>query len=473
MAVRNGRGAEKGPAARRSAPAAATGGDQARKRPVITMGWDDFDEPDVAPRLEPQRDYKRSRWRRRDFLKFAVFFAVIVSLVGGGLYYVVRPAVVHGIVDWAAENPTALHIPWVAGLVRSELHNAIVTPVDAGDTSSHAFTVTPGDTPKEIAQRLVKLSLISDERAFVFRSIERGLTGGFIADDYTLNKSMTVDQIITLLTTPKPTPPTVRVTFKEGDRIEQMAAVLEIKEANPDDASVVLQMDVKQFYQLATHPPADLVAEFPWLKLPTGASLEGFLFPDTYVVGPDIAPRDFIERMLRNFRAKAPAGLFAMSPTEMYQTVQVASIVEKEAAVDFERPIIAGVYVNRLNIKLWPTKLLEADPTVKYANDGVWLSEPGHPMETWIQYIFWGNIGTADYGKLTFAKPWDVYNSYTHKGLPPTPICSPGAASLQGALTPDIADGYLYFVAKNDGSKTHAFARTLAEHEANLQLYGY
>jgi UPF0755 protein len=437
------------------------------------MGWDDFDAAEAASKPR-QRDYKSGRWRGpRDYLRFALMFLIVGGLIGAGLYFVVRPVVVHAVVDWAAENPTALKVPWVADLVRGELHDALTEPVDRNDSADVAFTVAPGDSPKEIGRKLAAAGLVKDERAFVFQAIQRGVSAGFIAGDYSLNKTMTVDRIITVLVTPKPAPPTVRIKFQEGDRIEQVVAVIEIKEANPDDPAVRLNVDARRFYDLAMHPPAELLARYPWLKLPPGASLEGFLFPDTYMVAPDISAEEFIDRMLRNFAAKAPAGLLDLPPDEMYQTVKIASIVEKEAAVAAERPIIAGAYINRLNPKMWATGLLEADPTVFYGNDGVWLSDPGHPVETWVQYSFWVPFGAPQYSKLVFGDPWDAYNTYAHRGLPPTPICSPGAAALEGALTPDTADGYLFFVAKNDGSKTHAFARTLEEHEANKKAYGY
>jgi UPF0755 protein len=468
MTIRNSR-SERGPAARRAGSRA----DQARKRPVISMGWDDFDEVTPVP-ARTDRDYKSGRWRGpAGILRFALLFALVGGLIGGGLWFFVRPWAVDAVVDWAAENPTALKVPWVADIVRAGLHDDLTQPADPNDASEVAFSVVAGETSKQIGRDLVQAGLVKDERAFVFQSIERGLTSGFIAGDYSLRKNMTVDQIITLLTTPKPPEPTVRITFREGDRIEQLAAVIEIKEANPDNPSIRLSVDPKEFYELAMHPPAELLADYPWLKLPAGASLEGFLFPDTYIVGPDISAEDFIRRMLNAFEAKAPAGLLDLSPEQLYQTVRIASIVEKETAVAAERPIIAGVYLNRLNPKMWPTGLLEADPTVYYANDGVWLSDPGHPIETWVERTFWVPVGGSGYSKLDFGAPWDAYNTYKHKGLPPTPICSPGAASLAGALAPNTTDGYLYFVAKNDGSGTHAFARTLAEHEANKATYGY
>lgn len=469
MTTPNGRG-QRGSAARR----AGSSTNQASKRPVISMGWDDFDDADNTP-VEPERDYKSGRWRGPGaFLRFAVFVILAVGLVGAGLYFVARPIIVHGIVDWGAENPTALKVPFVADLVRAELHDSLTKPVNPNDQTAFAFVIAPGETSKQIGEHLVQEGLVSDARAFVFEAIERDVTSSFISGEYVLKKTMTVDEIITMLITPKPVPPTVRITFKEGDRIEQMVAVIESKAANPDNPPVRLNLDVKAFNELAMHPPVELVAKYPWLKLPEGASLEGFLFPDTYIIGPDISAEEFITRLLNNFAAKAPAGLLALPPERIYQIVQVASLVEKEAAVEAERPIIAGVYFNRLDPKLWATGLLEADPTVKYANDGVWLSDSGHPIETWVSYYFWGNLDSSlGYGKVVFPAPWDSFNSYSHKGLPPTPICSPGAASLAGALTPDTVDKYLFFVAKADGTRTHAFARTLAEHEANKRAYGY
>jgi cell division protein YceG involved in septum cleavage len=125
-----------------------------------------------------------------------------------------------------------------------------------------------------------------------------------------------------------------------------------------------------------------------------------------------------------------------------------------------------------MNPKIWPTGLMDADPTLNYANDSVWLTS--HPIDTWVSYTFWTSIKTTGpLSKVVFPDNLVAYNTYHHAGLPPYPICSPSGPSLVAAMTPDTTAGYLYFLAKNDGTGTHAFAKTQAEQDANLKLYGY
>jgi UPF0755 protein len=446
---------------------------------VVDKGWDDYmpPDPEETARRPEYRDTRRDYTRGRGggparFLRFAVFAAILGGLVVGTLYYVARPIVVNGIVDWAAENPTALSLPFVSDVVRGALWSSISQPVDATDAKAVVVVVGTDATTPEIADQLMGLDLIKDPRAFVFESISKGVTTDFQAGRHVLSKSMTLDQIIVALTTPPVASPTVRLTFREGLRIEQMVALLEYKEANPDDPTAPLKMNINQFYELATHPPAEFVARYPWLKVPAGASLEGFLFPATYDVAPDITPDQLIGMLLDAFASHAPTQIFLLPPDQIYQKVQIASLVETEAKVDEDRALIAGVYVNRLSPKIWPTGLLDADPTLNYANDSVWLQS--NPIDTWVGYTFWNPIKTTgSLSQVVFPGALASYNTYRHAGLPPTPICSPGAASLVAALTPDTTEGYLYFLAKNDGSGTHAFAKTQAEQDANLKKYGY
>jgi UPF0755 protein len=451
-------------------------------RRVIDMGWDDFEPPaseaaqvSHQPRVDPPRDYRTGRssgpWH---FVRFAVFALILGGLVVGGLYFVARPIVVGGIVNWAAENPTALQLPFVSGIVRDELGTSLTQPVDAQDQKGIVIVISADETPRDIGDQLVTAGVITSARAFVYQSIERDVTGDFQIGRHVVSKSLTVDQIISILIQPPAAPATVRVTFREGLRIEQMVAKLEYLEANPVDPEAVLKMDPAEFYQDATNPPADLLANYPWLKLPAGGTLEGFLFPATYDIAPDTTPKQLLAMLLDAFANNAPPDLLTLPPDQLYQKVQVAALVESEAKVDSDRPLIAGVYLNRLNPKLWPTGLLNANPTLNYANDSVWLEDPANPISTWVNYTFWTSIkAPGALSKVVFPGNLAGYNTYSHKGLPPGPICSPGAASLAAAMTPDTADGYLYFLAKNDGSGTHAFAKTQAEQDANAKLYGY
>jgi UPF0755 protein len=178
---------------------------------------------------------------------------------------------------------------------------------------------------------------------------------------------------------------------------------------------------------------------------PDAKSLEGYLFPDTYKFNPGTPPRAIVQAMVANFRKHFGSEMnYIASGLTLHQTVTLASIVETEARMPQERPLVASVYMNRINRKM----LLGADPTVIYA-----LKLAG----TWD-----GNIHKAD---LQVDSP---YNTYRFHGLPPGPIANPGLASLTAAASPAKTD-FLYFVAKHDG--THAFSTNVEEHNRNVQIY--
>jgi UPF0755 protein len=456
-------------------------------RRFVDRGWDDYWPEDADAAAEKAAEYRTSRRREgyesRDYrsgrsggvaakLAFVATMVVLVALVLGGLYVFVRPPVLSAIADWGAENPTALNLPFVEDIVRGELGDSLTEPVNREDFTPVGFQIRQGETTYDIADNLVAEGLIRERRAFVFESLVRGVTTDFLAGRYTLSRAMTVDQMIDAMTIPVPVSPTIRVTFREGLRIEQMVAKLELMEQSPNDPAKVLQLDTQAYYDMAMHPPADLVAQYDWLKLPEGASLEGFLFPATYDIAVDITPRQLLEKQLFAFGQNAPAQLLALPPEEIYRTVQIASMVELEASLDTDRPLVAGVFENRLDAEKWPTGHLNSDPTVNYANDSVWLA--ANPIEKWVEYVFWKPVGgSTPYSQLDFPAGIAAYNTYQAKGLPPTPICSPGLVSLQAAVAPDTTDGYLFFLAKNDGTGGLAFAKTQAEHEANLKKYGY
>ncbi len=168
------------------------------------------------------------------------------------------------------------------------------------------------------------------------------------------------------------------------------------------------------------------------------ATLEGYLFPDTYVFAPGTSARDAITEMVKRFEREWKPEYDAQAATLGYsrhQIVTMASIVEKEARVPAERPVIAAVYYNRLKDGM----LLQADPT--------------------IQYVLGRHTDRVLYRDLTINSP---YNTYLYAGLPPGPIASPGGASLRAALAPASVP-YLYFVAAPDGH--HEFRTSLAQHE--------
>jgi UPF0755 protein len=186
---------------------------------------------------------------------------------------------------------------------------------------------------------------------------------------------------------------------------------------------------------------ADLIRDIA----PEADSLEGYLFPDTYKFDPGTPVKTIVEAMVANFRKHWGEEMaFITTGLSPHQTVTLASIVETEAQLPQERPIVASVYVNRVRRRM----LLGADPTVIYAMKlaGRWN----------------GNIRRAD---LQMDSP---YNTYRKPGLPPGPIANPGLASLRAAAAPSTTE-YLYFVARNDGS--HVFSTNINEHNRNVERW--
>jgi UPF0755 protein len=178
---------------------------------------------------------------------------------------------------------------------------------------------------------------------------------------------------------------------------------------------------------------------------PQAKSLEGFLFPSTYEFTRHSTCEQVVKRMVQNFRAVWESiGTQSSQSSEGFspeQIVTLASLVERETPEAEERPLVAGVFYNRLRLNV----PLQCDPTVQYA-----MELAGHPEK---------DVRPQD---LRIDSP---YNTYEHPGLPPGPIANPGEASLRAALSPTHTD-YLYFVANDQGG--HFFGRTLAEHNRNV-----
>jgi UPF0755 protein len=397
---------------------------------------------------------------RRSSLRGITFLLVGGIAVLALLALVVWPIVTGAIGDWAVANPTTWRLPIVGDMAGQRLAPQLEQKASA-DPSTVEWQVQSGDTVQAVADRLVADGLVLSKPAFLFAAYQEGLAGKLMAGTFRLRHDMTPPEVVQALISARIVIPTLDITFREGLRLEQITAKLETIDST---------IDPKAFYDLAEHPTPELLADYPWLDLPEGASLEGFLYPATYTIRTDrTTAEDLIRMMLDAFYAKVGPDLSVPSSRGLsfYQVLTLASIVEHEAALDVERPLIAGVYQNRLDPKIWPLGLLQSDPTVFYVNDTLQLEQL--PFDEWQRYVFWDKLEQ----KLPATLPADVagYNTYTHKGLPPGPICSPALPSILAALEPDTSTGYLYFVAKGDGSGTSAFAKTNAEHQANVKKY--
>jgi UPF0755 protein len=402
------------------------------------------------------------------FLLFAGILAVIVVIAG---LTALRPLVRAAVVGWAWDNPGSLRLPLVADFIREDLGDVLTTPA-SGNAADTVFEVKAGDTITGLDARLLDGGFIDSDRAFIFEATEARLGDHLQAGLYILRRNMTPAQVVTALVDARIVMTTVDVTFREGLRIEQMAAKLQ----NLDTG-----VNAKTFYDLATKPPAALLADYPWLKLPKGATLEGFLYPAKYSLitattgGPfQITTAEALVRMmLTKFHdavGDTRLNVAASRGMTFYQVLTLASIVEREAVVDAERPLIAGVYQNRLDGLGGLKTILNADPTVLYAVDTMKLRDLD--FSKWPNYFFWG-IPDGGLGNVQVSSDLQGYQTYRNRGMPPAPICTPTVASIDAALEPDTASGYLFFLAIPDGSGTHAFAKTQAEHDANKVKYGY
>jgi UPF0755 protein len=210
-----------------------------------------------------------------------------------------------------------------------------------------------------------------------------------------------------------------------------------------------------EFLAQATAGWRDLGFAFDFLTdLPPDATLEGFLFPETYRLPENATAVDLLGRMLETFDARVTPEMRAAAADRglnVYELVTLAAVVEREAVLDEERPLIAGVYHNRLQAG-W---FLNACPTVQYGIG--FQDETGE----------WWSVLTLD--DLELDSP---YNTYRYLGLPPGPICSPGLTSIEASAYPADTD-FFFFLAdctKDDGS--HLFAVTEAEHLSNYQMCG-
>lgn len=310
---------------------------------------------------------------------------------------------------------------------------------------SVVFSVSEEDDTSSIAERLQDADLISQpwyfENKMRFSGVELrpgtynlqvGMTTNQIIQTITIEATSTEDETAT---TTGPERASFEVTFIEGQRIEQNAAVLESLWPGAGAEYNTLAHDIEYWRDA-----------YEFLEdVPAGGSLEGFLFPATYPVPGNATVANIIDYQLTEFeRQLTPEILagFEAQGINVFEATTVASIVEREAAVPLERPLIAEVYLNRFN----QDTTLNADPAQQY---GVGTEAD-----------WWPPLGGAllEQSKTT---PWDTYNT---AGLPPGPIANPGSASLSAVAQPST-EGYMFFVTRNDDSGEHIFTFTNEEHE--------
>ncbi|MEM8721479.1 MAG: endolytic transglycosylase MltG [Cyanobacteria bacterium P01_G01_bin.39] len=300
---------------------------------------------------------------------------------------------------------------------------------DAEENQAVQFVVKPGASGNEIGGQLAQAGLIKSLNGWKiwtkFKQVADS-SGGFKAGTYQVSPEESLSNIASKIWDGDIVQ--TNFTIPEGWSTIQMGEYFEAQG----------YFSAAEFATAVTEIPHN---RYSWLPsdLPI---LEGFLYPDTYRISSDITsnPQAIINIMLARFEQVAlPVYQAAQTDMSLLDWVTLSSIVEKEAVIGEERPLIAGVFTARLDKGM----RLESDPTVEY---GLGIRQ------------------TADQ-PLTYAqvRSPSPYNTYRNSGLPPTPIAAPGIASLKATLNPQSTD-YLFFVARYDG--THVFSKTLSEHEA-------
>ena len=318
----------------------------------------------------------------------------------------------------------------VAGIGYWKITRWADTPA-GGEGKTLAVDIPRGSGPHKTADILAEAKVIDDAETFYrwLRHIERA-AGDLKSGELAFRDNMTPKEVLQVLR--DGTPITHKVTLPEGRRIDEIAAIF--AEANLTDATKFEKRARDKAFVKSLGVPHD--------------SLEGFLFPETYQFRKHTAVDKILETMVRgyqkHFGEKWRKRAKQINMSEL-QVVTLASIVEKETGAAHERPLIAGVFHNRLK-QDWK---LQTDPTVIYA-------------EILATGKYDGDIHQSD---LERDHP---YNTYKRKGLPPGPICSPGAKALEAVLYPSVTK-HMFFVSKNDG--THQFCPTMSCHSRAVTKY--
>ncbi len=361
-------------------------------------------------------------------LILVLFILLMFACLLGAVFYIPARAIwVYGAPASSLSFPQRIQysalLLWYDGM--------LTNPLDRNG-AEQTFRVDTGESVNSIASRLEVVELIHSANAFRAYLIYAGLDTTIQSGEYKLSPAMSTIEIARKLQ--DATPEEVTFVILPGWRMEEIATSL---------TTSGLSFSPEEFLNVARtpHPDYDFLA---------GATItEGFLFPDSYIVPRGVSADAFINGLLRNFALHLTPDIknaFAKEGLTVYQAVTLASLVQREAVHDEEKPLIASVYLNRYKINM----KLDADPTVQYAlgyspiNQSWWTSP----------------LSLID---LQVNSP---YNTYLNAGLPPTPIANPGQDALRAIAFP-AETNYLYFRAKCDGSGYHEFSETFDEHLQN------
>lgn len=319
----------------------------------------------------------------------------------------------------------------------------------SSSTEKVKVVIPRGANFTRVTNLLADARLLENGAAFRVFANYKGVASKARAGTYTFSRDITPRKLLDILVHGVPAP-TVKVTIPEGKNMLEVATLLSAKNIAPRD-DLIKQMRNRRFLRRVGVP---------------GATIEGFLFPDTYKFRAPTPTQEVLEHMVRRhkgvyyaLRRKYPSSLRKLRDALRwghFEITTLASIVEKETGQAHERPLIAGVFLNRLTFRSFSSRLLQTDPTIIY---GCTVPE----VKSAACQKFKGRIR-----RIHLNDQDNPYNTYAHPKLPPGPIANPGKAALEAVLNPKKSR-YLYFVSRNDG--THKFSATEAEHERAVDKY--
>ena len=315
-------------------------------------------------------------------------------------------------------------------------------PNGFSSTSSPVFVIEKNEGVKEIAEKLLEKGIIKNKIIFEIYTFLKNVRTKFWPGEYELKPGMKLSQIINLLTS-QPSKEEETITIPEGWTNKEIINYLKEKNLTTEEEFLAAQKKIEQeeIYDFLADKPME-------------ADLSGYLFPDTYRVYKKTSAGEIIKKMLDNFGQKltnedrdkiSSGGGSAFGGKEqkgsIFNVVTLASIVEKEAADEIDRRIIAGIFLKRLTIG----QRLESCSTINYI-----LGEVKKELS------------------YQDTRVPSLYNTYLHAGLPPGPIGNPGIESIRAVIYPLETD-YLYFLSPGDGRTI--FSKTYEEHMKNKEIY--
>lgn len=308
-------------------------------------------------------------------------------------------------------------------------------PSHRGETVYSTITINEGDSVFKIASDLEKAGIISNSPAFIAKVFFSGYRSKIKYGTFSLSSDLSYDEILQVISGNGIRTDVATLTIPEGYSLQQIAQLIEKSE---------IKVTADEFYQALNDDYnfafIDEIPPSPYRDY----MLQGFLFPSTYEFYIDTTAHDIVASLLGEFEKQYANAGDNTTDLSFYQVITVASIIEREALLKNELPVIAGVIRNRLKADM----PLQIDATVVYAvTDGKY------------------DKTSVSYADLEVDSR---YNTYKYKGLPPGPICNPGAEAIKAALNPQLNEYYFYHTdeTKNDGS--HIFTSTYEEHSSTM-----